>query len=125
MKTSTLTFGLLSAFLAAPTLATINKGKAYYDSGNVDTALWIDGESACNYTYQGHPPENPCKYNGGGFKLRNGFQYYLKSCGKSDFRVINGDGSSNARALYAAYKNTKFCSNSQGGYHVDQDWQFS
>jgi hypothetical protein len=41
MKTSTLTFGLLSAFLAAPTLATINKGKAYYDSGNVDTALWI------------------------------------------------------------------------------------
>lgn len=71
------TTALMAALMAGSSLATINFGKARYDSGNVDNAIWIDGENACTYVYQGH--DNPCDFNGGKFQAQNGVKCMLIS----------------------------------------------
>jgi hypothetical protein len=125
MKTSTISLSLISAFLAVPALAKIDYGKAYYNDGHVDNAIWIDGESACTYVYMGPDGQNPCTYNGGWFQAQNGFKYQLVGCGGSDFRLLNSDGSLNNYARSDPYNNA--CSggsNGNGQYHVDQQWSF-
>ncbi|KAL5376298.1 hypothetical protein PMIN03_012037 [Paraphaeosphaeria minitans] len=117
------TTALMAALMAGTSLATINFGKARYDSGNVDNAIWIDGENACTYVYQGH--DNPCDFNGGKFQAQNGFKYTVKDCGNSAFHLENADGSFNSFAHFNPYSNAgSGCANSQGRYHVDQEWSF-
>ncbi|KAL5425053.1 hypothetical protein PMIN07_012005 [Paraphaeosphaeria minitans] len=161
------TTALMAALMAGTSLATINFGKARYDSGNVDNAIWIDGENACTYVYQGH--DNPCDFNGGKFQAQNGFKCMcnstcdfvsslarlggrdpldsallnavrisrqscsaltrgtdtVKDCGNSAFHLENADGSFNSFAHFNPYSNAgSGCANSQGRYHVDQEWSF-
>ncbi|KAL1604076.1 hypothetical protein SLS60_005668 [Paraconiothyrium brasiliense] len=116
---------LLTALMAGTSFATINYGKARYDNGNVDNAIWIDGENACTYVYQGHDSDNPCNFNGGKFQAQNGVQYFMRDCGNSAFHLENADGSFNSYAHANPYNNAgSGCSNSGGRYHVDQQWSF-
>jgi hypothetical protein len=137
MKTGALTISLITAFLAAPSLAKINLGKAYYNDGHVDFAAWIDGGDACSYAYLGHPNENtPCAFkhwvdsdfpNGGlpgQFKAPNGYKYFFSNCGQTNFDLLNEDYSFNSFAKSSVYKNAGVCGNGNGQYHVDQEWQF-
>ena len=56
--------------MAKTTLAiNANYGVATYDDGHQDHAIWINGESLCNYAFLGPNSESPCDYNGGQFAL--------------------------------------------------------
>lgn len=125
MKTSTMISSLVGAFLATPVLATINYGKAHYNDGHVDNAIWIDGQDACTYVYLGPDGQNPCTYNSGWFQAQNGYTYRLVGCGGSGFGLLNSDGSINSFAHSNPYsKAGNGCSSSNGGYYVDQQWSF-
>lgn len=83
---------------------------------------WISGQDPCkesggtfNFALVSKKSDNPCGRN---FKLKNGFTYRLEGCGGNDFRVVNGDGSPNAKCNF---KNNFRCSN--GIYNVQQSWE--
>lgn len=49
----------------------------------------------------------------------------VKDCGNSAFHLENASGSFNSFAHYNPYNNAgSGCANSQGRYHVDQEWSF-
>lgn len=115
----------MTAFLASTSLARLNYGKAYYDSGKADNAIWISGENACQYTYLGADGTNPCSYNGGRFTASNGYSYQLKNCGGSNFELLNSDGSLNAVATTDGHSNDgSGCNNQYGAYHVSRQFHF-
>jgi hypothetical protein len=123
MKTNTITLALINAILAAPALATINFGKAVYNTdGHVDNAIWIDGQDACAYVYMGPDGQNPCQFNGGYFTAQNGIGYQIVGCGGNDFKLLNAGGSYNSNAHYNPYPNA--CVASGNKFHVDQQFSF-
>jgi hypothetical protein len=125
MKASTI-LPLLTALLAAPTFAKqINFGKARYDDGHVDNAIWIDGQNACNYVYLGPQNVSPCLYNNGGeFWLPDGYGYYLASC-EAIITLDNADRSVFGQGFQNGYSYAGHdCGNSHGQFHVDQEWSF-
>jgi hypothetical protein len=125
MKTST-TLSLIAALLAAPTFAKqVNFGKARYDDGHVDNAIWIDGQNACNYVYLGPQNVSPCFYNNGAmFKLSDGYGYFLDSC-QNGITLDNADHSIFGQGFYNPYNSAGHdCGNSHGQFHVDQEWSF-
>jgi hypothetical protein len=126
MKTTTSAIvGLFAAFLAVPAFATINTGTAYYNDGHSDNAVWIDGDSACDYVYLGPASSNPCNYNGGWFKAQNGVTYRLVGCGGDGFALDNADGTLNGKGHFNTYNNAgSGCHGQAGDFHVDQHWQF-
>lgn len=64
---------VLAAAFAGQAAASIAKGTAYYSDGHSDQAVWLYGDSACDYVYMGPSDDDICAYNGGWFTAQNGF----------------------------------------------------
>jgi hypothetical protein len=59
MKFTSTTVAILSAMMAKTAFAAnFNYGVATYDDGHQDHAIWVNGESACNYAFLGSNGEN-------------------------------------------------------------------
>jgi hypothetical protein len=125
MKFTKTCVATVAALFVGQSFATIDYGKAYYNDGHVDNAAWIDGDSACSYSYLGPESTPPCDYNGGQFYIeQNGHTYYIEGCG-GNFQLLNGDHTFNSYAHYNPYNNAaQGCHNQYGDYYVDQEWSF-
>lgn len=122
---STLLPTILLTLLAVPTLATINKGVAYYTDGHSDQAVWIDGDDACDYVYMGPSNDNICTYNSGWFTAQNTYEYRFTGCGGGNFCLLNSDSSLNSCGHYAPQSRAgNGCYGNAGSFYVDREWQF-
>ncbi|EUC36332.1 hypothetical protein COCCADRAFT_2633 [Bipolaris zeicola 26-R-13] len=111
---------LTTTLLTTLTSATIILGHANYNDGHKDTAVWIQGQDACAYTYMGH--DSPCAYNGGNFVASNTFHYRIVNCDNGQpFTLQNEDGSKNAEAVLNPIDDLVHC---PGGYTMGQTWVF-
>jgi hypothetical protein len=127
MILTTAAIGLIAAILSAsqPVVATIAKGVAHYADGHSDQAVWIDGQSACDYTFMGPSNGNLCTYNNGVFTASNGYTYRFTGCGGSNFCLLNSDSSVNSCARKSQLSNIgRGCNNDYGSFHVDREWLF-
>lgn len=71
MKSAVL--AVLTAALAGHAAAAIAKGVAYYTDGHSDQAVWLYGDSACDYVYMGPSDDDICAWNDGWFTAQNGY----------------------------------------------------
>lgn len=116
---------VLAAAFAGQTLATINKGVAYYTDGHSDQAVWIDGEDACDYVYMGPASDDLCDWNDGWFTAQNGYTYRFTGCGSSNFCLLNSDSSLNSCAHENSYSHAgNGCNGQAGSFYVNQEWSF-
>jgi hypothetical protein len=115
---------LVAALLATVSSGAIILGNARYDSDqHRDTAVWIDGQDPCAYTYMGHG--NPCAFNGGRFQASNGFKYRIVNCDNGQpFQLQNENGSLNSDAKHDPKDDIVHCKNSQGTYTMSRTWVF-
>ncbi|KAF1969791.1 hypothetical protein BU23DRAFT_571316 [Bimuria novae-zelandiae CBS 107.79] len=102
----------LTTFLLGTSTATIILGNAKYSNGNKDTAVWIQGEDPCAYTFLGHG--SPCDF--GPFALPNGSTYRFAGCDVPGQRFVleNGDGSFNSEARFNEVNGLVNCQNGAG-----------
>ncbi|EMD59924.1 hypothetical protein GGP41_008952 [Bipolaris sorokiniana] len=112
---------VLSTLLATLSSATIILGHADYENdGHKDTAVWIQGQDPCAYTYMGHG--SPCSFNGGNFVASNTFHYRIVNCNNGQpFTLQNENGSKNAEAVFRPIDDLVHC---PGGYTMGQTWVF-